>query len=235
MLANTTSTQEGDGQHDTSLGTHNLNMIGNMPISHMELREMLDRLDDALEGGKPPSEISRLANMIAVRTGQKVAKQSTAKAITAACRRICRPQEYPNSDGAAKASGVDVRRCREWYAKITAALKAEDDARPQVAQPGGSSGVGSTSGGGGTSSADAGAAGGSSATASCAPDEMAALGGLLEMAQTPDSERSEAMPGPPPSAPPSAPSSSPPWLASRADQGTPNRRDEPRTPTGEEQ
>ena len=232
VLANTTSTQEGGGQHDTSPGTHNLNMIGNMPIGHMEMREMLDRLDDALEGGKPPSEIARLANMIAARTGQQVAKQNTIKAIAAACRRICRPQEYPNSDGAARASGVDVRRCREWHAKITAALKAEDDARPQAAQPGGSSGVGGTSGCGGTSSADAGAAGGSSATASCAPDEMVALGGLLDMAQTPGRERSEAMPGPPPSAPPSAPSSSPPWLASRADHGTPNRRDEPRTPTG---
>ena len=194
VLANTTSTQEGDGQHDTSLGTHNLNMIGNMPINHMELREMLDRLDDALEGGQPPSEISRLANMIAVRTGQKVAKQSTAKAITAACRRICRPQEYSNSDSAARASGVLARQCREWYAKITAALKAEDDARPQVAQPGGSSSVGGASGCGGTSSADAGGASGSWTTASCAPDEMAALGGLIEMAQAQNRERAETMP-----------------------------------------
>ena len=201
-------------------------MIGDMPISHMELRELLDRLDDALEGGQPPSEVSRLANMIAVRTGQKVAKQSTAKAITAACRRICRPHEYPNTNSAARASDIDPRKCREWHAKLTAALKAEADAHTRASQQGSAS----SSGGGGTSSGDAGAASSTSATARCAPDEMAALSGLIEMAQAPDSGQEEAGNAPPPSAPPSPPSPPPPASAA-----TPSRADDHKglnTPTG---
>ena len=36
VLANTTPTAEQGGQHDTTAGSHNLNMIGDMPVAHGE-------------------------------------------------------------------------------------------------------------------------------------------------------------------------------------------------------
>ena len=185
-------------------------MTGDMPIAHMELRELLDRLDDALRGGQPPSEVSRLANLIAVRTGQKVAKQSTAKAIAAACLRICRPQEYPSANDAARASGINARQCREWYAKLTAALSKEaGEDRTAARAEGPSGGSGDVRHGGGASSSGFGAALGTGATARCAHDEVAALDGLIDMARDPGGGEATTRSEPPPSAPPSPPEAPP--------------------------
>ena len=60
----------GGGGHSTSRGTHNLNMTGDMPVAHMLMRELIDRLDAALRlADEPPGEISRLATLVATRTG----------------------------------------------------------------------------------------------------------------------------------------------------------------------
>ena len=49
VLANTTSTRASEAAHATTMGTHNLNMIGNMPIAQLDVQP-----DDAADGGQPP-------------------------------------------------------------------------------------------------------------------------------------------------------------------------------------
>lgn len=52
VLDNTSEADHGLAVHDTSLGTHNLSMAGDMPIAHLPMIELLIVLDEMLRIGE---------------------------------------------------------------------------------------------------------------------------------------------------------------------------------------
>ena len=211
VLANTTSTAHDGGDHDTSMGKHNLNMIGNMPVAQDTLLGLLYKLSAALQGEEPPSEIDRYANLVAVRAGAERPTSTARLAVSAACRMICQPSAYPSVDIASNASGTTARRCREWRVKIMHAIAAEA-AAPQPMQDAPADGGAGSSGAQAGETAGGGASGGHAGACDapqCAPAERTAIDGLVAMAQRSEagglSPPRGAQGQPPPSAPPSPP------------------------------
>jgi hypothetical protein len=179
---------DGGGKHSTSMGTHNLNMMGNMPVAHMLMQELLDRLDAALRlVDEPPGEVSRLAALVATRAGAGQVRQGTIRAVVAACRLIAQPHAFPDAEAAAKASGCAASKAREWRRKISAVIQSEGAAAAAAAGTGGAGPSGASDG---------------AAPSHCAPSEVDALSGLLDLARH---TRPDQPGGPPPSAPPSPP------------------------------
>ena len=121
--------------HSTSMGTHNLNMIGNMPIAHGALSTLLDALDRALQSGASPEETARRASDIAQHIGARRVSAATTRAIAAACCAIRQPTQYPAIIPAASAQGAERSTAIEWRNKIDAALWREARARPTVPPP----------------------------------------------------------------------------------------------------
>ena len=119
--------------HDTSMGTHNLNMIGNMPVAHEEMLELLQKLGQALQSDAPDEIISRFAAAIAEKAGHVRMRPSTRKAIIAACRATLQRREYPSVEAAAAASGSTARLTYTWKATIAEAMRA-DKAATAVAE-----------------------------------------------------------------------------------------------------
>ena len=170
------------------MGTHNLNMMGNMPVAHMLMQELLDRLDAALRlVDEPPGEVSRLAALVATRAGAGQVRQGTIRAVVAACRLMAQPHAFPDAEAAAKASGCAASKAREWRRKISAVIQSEGAAAAVAAGAGGAGPSGVSDG---------------AAPPHCAPSEVAALGGLLDLARQ---EQPGQPGGPPPSPPPSPP------------------------------
>ena len=69
VLANSTERPENEGVHDTSMGTHNLSMIGDMPIAQPNTLTLLAYLNLAIERGAGKIEVVRRAIDVATYLG----------------------------------------------------------------------------------------------------------------------------------------------------------------------
>jgi hypothetical protein len=96
-----------------------------MPIAQFTMIELLHALDAALHGGEPLTEIEYRTIRIAIQAGNKRTERSTLPAIQAACRRLCRPQQFPSAESAAAASGSKAPRCTFWVTKIQKCIADE--------------------------------------------------------------------------------------------------------------
>jgi hypothetical protein len=124
---------EGDSAHSTTMGTHNLNMMGNMPIAHT-LRDAIEELATAIRDGADAQALAPLATRVATQTGQRVVKQATISGVIAACRYIHLREQYPTYHDAGVASGTYERHCRTWTDKLQSALRAEEEREAQQAE-----------------------------------------------------------------------------------------------------
>ena len=113
VLANSTERTENEGVHDTSMGTHNLSMIGDMPIAQPNTLTLLAYLNLAIERGAGRIEVVRRAIDVATYLGA-VIPINAVDGITAACLCIMQPARFKNCDEAARACGCSRSNCFKW-------------------------------------------------------------------------------------------------------------------------
>jgi hypothetical protein len=124
VLANSTERAENEGAHDTSMGTHNLAMSGDMPIAHPDTRSLLAFLNMALDGND--EEASRRARLLAAHTGHGSSNTyRSCPGIMAACLCIMRPERYGTPEDAAKARGCSARNCYKWMRILRDCMRDE--------------------------------------------------------------------------------------------------------------
>ena len=124
--ANTTNTR---AAVDTSMGKHNLNMVGDMPVAHGATMQLLQRLLEALHDGSP-QDISQAAIAVASHCDVHRPRRQTIAAIVAACRAILEPDAYPTSELAASASGAAALTTRRLIAQLRRLAADESGAEP---------------------------------------------------------------------------------------------------------
>ena len=142
VLDNTSEASQGDGVHATTMGTHNLNMRGDMPIAQPNMNELIRLLNAALRNGAPMGEVARLTVLVAQYTGAKEARATTHVTIQMACRYLCEPHLFPTPAHAARAGGCAQRSCEKWVDKIEQSILADAsaDAAARAAQEQGGAG-----------------------------------------------------------------------------------------------
>ena len=175
--------------HSTSLGTHNLNMIGDMPVAEGALAVLVEQLDAATADGASPTTIARIAGEIATRCGVRP-KSATVRAIQAACWRIRRPALDATDRAAAARFGASRARCCEWRSTIKTHMSFDDV-------------VVDDSGDGSAAGPSSSAQPSTAAACNAAAETLALLAGEATAPQPPTGP-------PPPSAPPSPPTLTPP-------------------------
>ena len=149
VLDNTSEADHGLAAHDTSLGTHNLSMSGDMPIAHLPMLELLIVLDEMLRIGEH-EKANCLGTTEAIEWAIAVQARAVAEcagatldrrppnsahlivvAIQAACRCLRRPHMFPSISFAA---GYTERMCetrctesmcRTWMIEIERQTRAE--------------------------------------------------------------------------------------------------------------
>ena len=119
VLANSSEVDENEEAHDTSLGTHNLSMTGDMPIAHPTTMTLLTFLHMALERGEAEVEVTRRAIAVAAHAGATRRTIMATNSVIAACLCIMQPYKYglrkPTSVAdAARACGCSEAGCRKW-------------------------------------------------------------------------------------------------------------------------
>jgi len=149
VLDNTSEADHGRAVHDTSLGTHNLSMSGDMPIAHLPMIELLLVLDEMLRIGEHERAnslgtteatewaIAAQARAVAERAGATLDRRPynsallIVVAVQAACRCLRRPHMFPSVGFAA---GYTERvcetrctesLCRTWMLEIELQTRAE--------------------------------------------------------------------------------------------------------------
>ena len=120
VLANSTERPENEGVHDTSMGTHNLSMIGDMPIAQPNTLTLLAFFNLAIERGAGRIEVVRRAIDVATYLGAAIPINAV-DGITAAC--LCNP---PGSRTAKR------RHERAAAARQTATSVAQAAARDKI-------------------------------------------------------------------------------------------------------
>jgi hypothetical protein len=149
VLDNTSEADHGLAAHDTSLGTHNLSMSGDMPIAHLPMIELLLVLDEMLRIGEHERAnclgtteatewaIAAQARAVAECAGATLDRRPynsallIVVAVQAACRCLRRPHMFPSIGFAA---GYTERvcetrctesMCRTWMLEIEQQTRAE--------------------------------------------------------------------------------------------------------------
>ena len=113
VLANSTERAENDEAHDTSMGTHNLSMTGDMPIAQPNMLALLACLDTAIERGESRMELERRAIIVAKYMG--ASRPITAvNSVIAACLLIMQPKRFKGAKAAAQACDCGVSSCQKW-------------------------------------------------------------------------------------------------------------------------
>ena len=124
VLANSTERPENEGAHNTSLGTHNLSMIGDMPIAQPNALTLLASLNSAIERGAGMIEVVRRATDVATYLGS-VIPINAVNGITAACLCIMQPARFKNCKEAARVCGRSVPNCYKWRKLLRDKIQAE--------------------------------------------------------------------------------------------------------------
>jgi hypothetical protein len=132
VLANSTERAENEGAHDTSMGTHNLSMIGDMPVAHSNMMDHLDALDSAMNVGEGSAHrrfVTDWSIAVAEEAGATLAQRTLRSAIAilcavrAACQ--CLRRGRPSIAHAAAANGCTRRQCKTWLLAIERRIRKE--------------------------------------------------------------------------------------------------------------
>ena len=113
VLANSTERAENDEAHDTSMGTHNLSMTGDMPIAQPTMLALLAYLNTAIERGESRMELDRRAIDVAKYMGAS-RPISAVNCIVAACLFIMQPDSFKTVKAAAQACDCSMSNCYRW-------------------------------------------------------------------------------------------------------------------------
>ena len=113
VLANSTERPVDEGTHDTSLGTHNLSMVGDMPIAQPTTLALLAYLNMAIERDAGRVELVRRAIDVATYMGAAIPINAV-DGILAACLCIMQPAKFKNGIEAARACGCSKSSCYRW-------------------------------------------------------------------------------------------------------------------------
>lgn len=113
-------------QHDTTMGNHNLNLTGNMPIAHGPLGYLIDYLLAAVTNDESAETLGILtyqirAHVKPIRNHETPEKR---RLTIAACLVVRQPHRY-NTAQAAREYGIQQRAVSNWVAWIKAQLQAE--------------------------------------------------------------------------------------------------------------
>jgi hypothetical protein len=108
-----TERAENDEAHDTSMGTHNLSMTGDMPIAQPNMLALLAYLNTAIERGDSRMELERRAIDVAKYMG--ASRPITAvNCVIAACLLIMQPKRFKGAKAAAQACDCSMSNCHRW-------------------------------------------------------------------------------------------------------------------------
>ena len=170
--------------HDTTPGTENLNMIGDMPVAEASIHVLLDRLGAALAVDGAAQDVARHANAIIDQLGDAATssrRPAAQRAIAAAYYLIRQPRRYQSQQDAWQANGASRRATQEWKRRIEQAIAAAPRCSISVSS---APSVPVASSAGGAQCAAMGAQSAEQAAWAAIEARYDAAGALLEMGQT---------------------------------------------------